>query len=78
MTGEEIQCRDHVSIGPPLAGVQADWAGPIRSQVQSEIVAAAHAACRLDPANRAEYLRKGLLGAPSDASLWIALFGGHP
>lgn len=61
--------------GPPLAGVDADWAGPIRSQIQTEIVVAAHAACRLDPPNAAEYLRKGLVGAPSDASLWIALFG---
>jgi hypothetical protein len=41
----------------------------VRAQIQAEIVAAAHAACRLDPANAAEYVRKGLVGAPGDASL---------
>jgi hypothetical protein len=61
--------------GPPLAGVGAPWAVPVRAQIQAEIVAAAHAACRLDPTNAAEYVRKGLIGAPGDASLWIALLG---
>jgi hypothetical protein len=61
--------------GPPLAGVDASWAVPLRAQVQAEIVAAAHAACRLDSTNAAEYVRKGLVGAPGDASLWIALLG---
>ena len=61
--------------GPPLQDMDAPWAVALREQIQSEIVAAAHGACRLDPANRAEHLRKGLLGAPGDASLWIALFG---
>jgi hypothetical protein len=61
--------------GPPLQGLDAPWAVPLREQIQEEIVAAAHAACRLDPANTAEHLRKGLRGAPGDASLWIALFG---
>ena len=61
--------------GPPLDGFDAPWAAPMRAQIQTEIVAAAHSACRLDPANEAEYLRMGLLGAPGDASLWIALLG---
>jgi hypothetical protein len=61
--------------GPPLDGVDAPWAAPMRAQIQTEIVAAAHAACRLDPANAAEYLRMGLRGAPGNASLWIALLG---
>ena len=61
--------------GPPLQNVDAPWASAEREQLQSEIVAATHAACRLDPANTAEYLRKGLRGAPGDPSLWIALFG---
>lgn len=61
--------------GVPLAGLDAPWAVPLRAEIQAEIVAAAHAACRLDPTNTAEYLRQGLTGAPLDASLWIALFG---
>jgi len=59
--------------GPPLLGIEGSWAGPLRAQIQTEIVVAAHAACRLDPTNAAEYLRKGLVGAPGDTSLWIAL-----
>jgi hypothetical protein len=61
--------------GRPLEGIDAPWAVPLREQLQTEIVAAAHAACRLDPGNTADYLRKGLVGAPGDASLWIALLG---
>ena len=61
--------------GPPLQGLDAPWAAAVREQLQVEIVAAAHAAYRLDPAHTAEHLRKGLLGAPGDASLWIALLG---
>jgi hypothetical protein len=61
--------------GPPLDGLDAPWAASQRAQIQIEIVAAAHAACRLDPTNAAEYLRMGLGGAPGDASLWIALLG---
>ncbi len=45
----------------------------MREEIQAEIVATAHSACRLDPANAAEYLRKGLTGAPDNSSLWIAL-----
>lgn len=41
--------------GPPLAGVDASWATPVRAQIQT--------ACRLDPTNGAEYLRKALIGA---------------
>ncbi|HWF15041.1 MAG TPA: hypothetical protein VG244_02555 [Acidimicrobiales bacterium] len=61
--------------GPPLGGVDWPWAVPLRAEIQSEIAAAAHAACRLDPTNAADYLRKGLTGAPHDVSLWIALLG---
>lgn len=61
--------------GRPLAGIDVPWAAPLREQLQTEIAAAAHAACRLDPENAAEYLRRGLVGAPGDASLWIALLG---
>jgi hypothetical protein len=61
--------------GPPLQNMDTPWAVAVREQLQAEIVAAAHAACRLDPANTAEHLRKGLLGAPGDATLWIGLFG---
>jgi hypothetical protein len=61
--------------GPPLAGIDSAWAVPMREEIQGEIVAAAHAACRLDPSNAADYLRQGLTGAPYDATLWIALLG---
>ncbi len=58
--------------GPPLAGVDAAWAIPIRAQIRSEIADAAYAACRLDPANSADYLWKALVAAPGNSSLWIA------
>jgi hypothetical protein len=61
--------------GRPLEGIDAPWTLRLRPHIQTEIAAAAHAACRLDPENTAEYLRKGLLGAPGDTSLWIALLG---
>jgi hypothetical protein len=60
--------------GPPLMGADYPWAEEARREVQAEIVATAHSACRLDPAHAADYLRQGLTGAPADTSLWISLF----
>lgn len=61
--------------GVPLGNIESDWAVPFRAELQAEIVAAAHSACRLDPDNATDYLRQGLTGAPGDPSLWIALLG---
>lgn len=58
----------------PEIGYDSPWAEEARQEFQAEIVATAHSACRLDPANAADYLRQGLTGAPADTSLWISLF----